>query len=54
MTCYLSSMLFDVEAGDVASFAGASGFLVIVALAAITLPAWRAARLDPMVALRQD
>ena len=51
---YLSSMLFGVEAGDVASFVGACGFLVMVALAAMALPAWRAARVDPMVALRQD
>ena len=53
-TRYLASLLFGVEARDPASFAGAAVFLVCVALLAMLLPAWRAARIDAMVALRQD
>jgi putative ABC transport system permease protein len=53
-TRYLASLLFGVEARDPVSFAGAAGFLVCVALLATFLPAWRAARIDPMVTLRQD
>jgi putative ABC transport system permease protein len=53
-TRYLESLLFGVEARDPASYAGAVVFLVCIALVAMLLPAWRAARVDAMVALRQD
>jgi ABC-type antimicrobial peptide transport system permease subunit len=53
-TRYLESLLFGVEARDLASYAGAVVFLVCIALLAMLLPAWRAARVDAMVALRQD
>ena len=53
-TRYLESLLFGVEARDPASYAGAVVFLVGIALLAMLLPAWRAARVDAMVALRQD
>ena len=53
-TRYLASLLFGVEARDPVSFAGATAFLVCIALLATLLPAWRAARIDPMIALRQD
>jgi putative ABC transport system permease protein len=50
----LRSLLFGVGPGDPATFVAVTFFLVAVALAAIYLPARRAARSDPMVALRND
>jgi putative ABC transport system permease protein len=48
----LSALLFEVSPYDAASFAVVSLGLVAVALLASWLPAYRAARVDPMVALR--
>jgi predicted permease len=50
----LASMLFDVPAADPITFTSVSGVLIGAALAASYLPARRAARVDPMEALRTD
>jgi predicted permease len=50
----LSSMLFGLNPRDAVSFAGVSLLLIAVALCAGYLPARRAMRVDPMVALRYE
>jgi putative ABC transport system permease protein len=50
----LASMLFNIGAWDVATFALAAAILLLVALIASYLPARRAARVDPMIALRTE
>ncbi len=50
----LSSLLHEVKPGDPAIFAATAGFLALVALLACYIPARRAARLDPMTALRYE
>jgi putative ABC transport system permease protein len=54
LTRSLASLLFGVAPLDVLNFAGAAALLAAVALAACAIPAWRAARVDPAVALHQD
>jgi ABC-type antimicrobial peptide transport system permease subunit len=47
-------MLVDVPASDPATFLAAALFLALVALLATWMPARRVARIDPMIALRQQ
>ena len=48
----MSGLLFGVTWSDPVSFVGALGLLVVVAAVAGLLPAHRASRVDPSVALR--
>jgi ABC-type antimicrobial peptide transport system permease subunit len=50
----ISALLFGVTAHDPATFALVSLFLILVALVAVVLPVRRAARLDPLLALRSE
>jgi putative ABC transport system permease protein len=48
----LTAMLYGVSASDPRTYVGVSLGLVVVALTAAVVPSWRAARVDPTVALR--
>jgi len=50
----LNGLLFGISAIDPMTFAGAALFLMIVVTVACWVPAWRAARVDPCIALRAD
>ena len=54
LTRVLSSLVFGVGLGDPATFFGVVLVLGIAALAACYIPARRASRVDPVIALRQD
>jgi predicted permease len=54
LTTYIQALLFNVDRLDVTAFAGMSIAMVSIALLASYIPARRASRVDPVVALRSD
>ena len=54
LTRFLSGMLFDVTPTDARVLVGVCLFLLAVAVAATSVPAWRAARINPIRTLRAE
>ncbi len=54
LTRFMESLLFGVRATDPLTFGSIAVLLTLVALAASSIPALKAARIDPMVSLRAE
>ena len=54
LTRLMGSMLFEVSPADPLTYAAASSALIVAALLGSYLPARRAARVDPVEAIRAD
>jgi len=54
VTRFLSSLLFGVSATDPLTLSAVAGFLALIATAACYLPARRATRVEPIIALRHE
>lgn len=50
----LESLLYGISSFDPVAYGSAAGLLLLVALAANLVPAFAAARLDPVLALRSE
>jgi putative ABC transport system permease protein len=51
---YLSSLFFGVSAANPATYIEVALLMIVIALVACLLPAWRAIRVNPMTALRYE
>ena len=50
----IASLLYGIEPSDVRVFVAVAAAIITTALAAALIPAWRAARVDPLAALRAE
>jgi putative ABC transport system permease protein len=54
LSTYIESMLFEIPSSDSASYAATAGLLLAIAALACYIPARRALRVDPLVALQAE
>ena len=54
LTDSIESMLYNIQPLDATTFAGVTALLLLVSLIASSVPAYRAARFDPMKTLREN
>jgi ABC-type antimicrobial peptide transport system permease subunit len=49
-----SSLLFEISPLDILSFSAGVAVLALVSIGASLLPAWRASRVDPIIAMQSE
>jgi ABC-type antimicrobial peptide transport system permease subunit len=54
VTRLISKMLYGIQSTDPLTFAATAGLFLLVSIAASSVPAYRAARMDPMKTLREQ
>jgi putative ABC transport system permease protein len=54
ITRSLSALLFDISPFDIPSFSAAVAIFALVSIGASLLPAWRASRVDPIIAMQNE
>jgi putative ABC transport system permease protein len=54
LTRVMSTLLFEVTEKDPATFAAVATLIAVIAFVACYIPAWRATKVDPLVALRYE
>jgi putative ABC transport system permease protein len=54
LSSFIGALLYGVRASDPLTYAGVALLLILVAPVACFIPAWRAAKTDPMIALRAE
>jgi len=54
LTRFLATLLFGIEATDGVTFVVVSATFFVIAMLAALIPAMRATRVDPLVALRDE
>jgi len=54
LTHVMAGLLYEVRPTDAITFASASLLLAMLAVIASLIPAWRATRVDPLIALRAE
>jgi predicted permease len=54
LTRFTASLLYGVSATDAATFAGVPALMIVAGLAAVVIPARRAAKIEPLTALRYE
>jgi ABC-type lipoprotein release transport system permease subunit len=50
----MANMLFGISSHDPLTFIGVAFLLILIAVAATYIPAWRAAKVNPTVALHYE
>ena len=54
LTRFMAGLLYEIQPTDAVTFFGAAVSLAALAVVVSLIPAWRATRIDPLIALRAE